>query len=228
MGGTVVHARRGDRDRYRPLQSTLCAGSAPEEVVAALLDLHPFRAVYIADLDAIRGTGDHRTTLEALARRHPQLDLWVDAGVRTPERAAGLLRAGARTVVVGSETLEQAGDLRAIREALPEAAVVFSLDHRGETFIGPAGLDKSPDLWPERVILMTLARVGGSDGPDLAALEATRTRAPTRRIYAAGGVRTAVDLAALAGAGIAGVLLASALHDGRIGKEDIGRLVAGR
>jgi phosphoribosylformimino-5-aminoimidazole carboxamide ribotide isomerase len=47
-----------------------------------------------------------------------------------------------------------------------------------------------------------------------------------RRIYAAGGVRDAADLAALARAGIAGALVATALHDGRLRRADIDALAA--
>jgi uncharacterized protein related to proFAR isomerase len=66
LGGQVVHAKRGERDRYRPIESALTAGSALQDIVAALLALHPFRACYVADLAAIRGTGDHRATVAVL------------------------------------------------------------------------------------------------------------------------------------------------------------------
>ena len=63
---------------------------------------------------------------------------------------------------------------------------------------------------------MTLGRVGSGAGPDLDRLAAIRARAGARRLYAAGGVRDKADLAALKDAGAAGVLVASALHDGKI------------
>ncbi len=68
---------------------------------------------------------------------------------------------------------------------------------------------------------MTLARVGSGAGPDLARLAAIRSVAGEREIYAAGGVRDAVDLSALKAAGAAGALIATALHDGRIGRADL-------
>ena len=45
-----------------------------------------------------------------------------------------------------------------------------------------------------------------------------------RRIYAAGGVRDVADLAALARASIAGALIATALHDGRVSGAEIAAL----
>ena len=66
---------------------------------------------------------------------------------------------------------------------------------------------------------MTLARVGSGEGPDLARLRQIMVKNPGRRLYAAGGVRDLDDLKGLNDAGAAGVLVASALHDGRIGPD---------
>ena len=52
--------------------------------------------------------------------------------------------------------------------------------------------DAPPHLWPERVIVMTLARVGGDAGPDMDRLLQIKRRAPDARLYAAGGLRGAV------------------------------------
>ncbi|WP_247878339.1 HisA/HisF-related TIM barrel protein [Azospirillum sp. TSO22-1] len=228
LGGTVVHARQGDRSRYQPLQSSLCAGSAPEDVVEGLLRLHPFRSLYVADLDAIRRTGDHRAVTARLAARFPQLILWVDAGVNGPREAVAVLEHGARVVVAGTESLASAADLVAIRAAVPTGALALSLDWLGDRFLGPPELEHGADAWPERVIVMTLARVGSAAGPDVERLSAVQARADGRSVYAAGGVRGAEDLEALARMGVAGVLLASALHDGRLEKSVIGRLDTGQ
>ena len=68
---------------------------------------------------------------------------------------------------------------------------------------------------------MTLAKIGGGAGPDLARLAQIKARAGSREVYAAGGLRGAEDLAALAGLGIAGALIATALHEGRIGAREL-------
>ena len=68
---------------------------------------------------------------------------------------------------------------------------------------------------------MTLARVGSDAGPDLARLAEIRAIAPGCEIYAAGGVRDVADLSALKGAGAAGALIASALHERRIVGADL-------
>jgi len=69
-----------------------------------------------------------------------------------------------------------------------------------------------------------LARVGSGAGPDLDTLASIRDAAPDRKVYAAGGVRDNADLVTLKRAGIAGALVASCLHDGRLSGSDIATL----
>jgi phosphoribosylformimino-5-aminoimidazole carboxamide ribotide isomerase len=102
---------------------------------------------------------------------------------------------------------------------------VLSLDYRGGGFMGAAEIEHAVPLWPDRVVLMTLDRVGMHKGPDLAGLEALILRAEGRAIFAAGGVRDESDLHALERAGVAGVLVASALHDGRLPASALARFV---
>lgn len=214
-GGLVVHARRGDRANYRPIETRLSPTAAPLDVARGLTALYPFRRLYIADLDAIAGQGDNRAAVQAIARAFPALELWVDRGIATPDAVRAWLALGLGPAVLGSES---APDLATLRLALAAAGgrAVLSLDFRGDGFQGPAELLANAGLWPRRVIAMTLARVGSGEGPDLARLGAIKSRAGDCAVYAAGGVRDNRDLAALAARGIAGALVATALHDGRL------------
>jgi phosphoribosylformimino-5-aminoimidazole carboxamide ribotide isomerase len=63
---------------------------------------------------------------------------------------------------------------------------------------------------------MTLGRVGSDAGPDIERLTRLRRLAPAHRIFAAGGVRDQSDLDQLAGLGIAGALVSTALHRGTL------------
>jgi phosphoribosylformimino-5-aminoimidazole carboxamide ribotide isomerase len=122
-------------------------------------------------------------------------------------------------VVLGSETQTDA-DLA--HRLAKDPRVVLSLDFRGADFQGPPDLLTNPGSWPERVIAMTLDRVGSDGGPDLDRLRAVKSTA--RKVYAAGGVRDAADLHTLAEAGIAGALIASSLHNGRLTAEDLQKI----
>jgi phosphoribosylformimino-5-aminoimidazole carboxamide ribotide isomerase len=221
-GGEVVRARAGDRANYRPIATPLAAGSQPEGVLRGLLSLAPFRAVYVADLDAITGAGDNRAGIERMQEAAPGIEVWLDGGFTTPEGAGAALRPGILPVL-GSETLAGADALKRAHKAFGRAGFVLSLDYRGGSFLGAPEVERDADAWPDRLILMTLDRVGADRGPDFAALEALMQRAPGHALFAAGGVRGEADLDGLERIGVAGVLVASALHDGRLSGDRLRR-----
>jgi phosphoribosylformimino-5-aminoimidazole carboxamide ribotide isomerase len=200
MAGQVVHARRGDRSNYRPLESKLTPSSEPIAVIGALLALAPFDTVYVADLDAILRRGHHRDALDGIQAEFPALSLWLDAGFAEPGDLTPWSRAG-RTPVIGSESVASLEAFAAMRAASP--AAILSLDTRGDRQLGPAALFDTPRLWPERVIAMTLDRVG--------------------RFIAAGGVRNASDLERLEALGVHAVLVATAIHDGTLDRAALAR-----
>ncbi len=219
----VVRARKGDRANYRPIETPLARTPRPDDVVAGLLSLHPFSKLYIADLDAITGTGDNGEAIRSIRDAHPALEVWVDMGHSdAPSIRTFLARSGVHAVI-GSESQQ---DTSALSDVGRDERVLLSIDYLKGLYAGPPELLDSPELWPARVIAMTLDRVGASQGPDLDILKAIIARAGTRRVYAAGGVRNADDLEALELAGAKGVLVASALHDGRLGERDIARFQA--
>ena len=217
LGGQVVHARQGRREQYRPLRSPLApSGSEPLQVLQGLLALHGFDTVYLADLDALQGAAPHREVLERMRASHPRLRLWVDAG----EHTASLADEYGITGVFGTETLA------APPRAPAKHPWVLSLDFRDGLPLGEhaAAWLAAPGCWPDDVVVMSLERVGAADGPDLPRLRELRARAPHARWHAAGGVRDAADLRRLRNLGLHGALLASALHDGRLGAAQLRRL----
>ncbi len=213
MGGQVVHARRGERERYQPLRSTLCQGAEPLTVVAGLMNLFAFRALYIADLDAIQGRGEHRADIDAIRNGYPHVEIWLDAAV-ADLAAFTALRARGCVPVIGSESLRSIEWLA----QLSRDAAILSLDHRDGERMGPDELWSRPQLWPQRVVAMNLSRVGAGEGPDLALIRQLQRARPDTQVYAAGGVRHAGDLAALRETAAAGALVATALHSGAIPK----------
>lgn len=223
MQGQVVHAKRGMRSQYQAIQSGLCEGSAPFTVIEALLKLYPFQTLYIADLDAILGRGDHTECISQICENYPQLTIWLDCGIRQVNARALYQQTNIRPVV-GSENIANLQDYRAISYGC-ESQHILSLDYSATSAMGIAELHNSARFWPDNTICMTLNAVGNSQGVDLDKLkqmiQLNRARKTPSRIYAAGGVRHLADIQRLEQMGINGALVATALHSGALSQAEI-------
>jgi phosphoribosylformimino-5-aminoimidazole carboxamide ribotide isomerase len=217
-GGEVVRARMGDRASYRPIKSPLSPTSDAVDVARGLLAVYPFPILYVADLDAIERHGDNFAALRRIRAEFPKLRMWIDNGVADGAALEALVSADLGEPVIGSESQRDGALIARHRDSM---RIVLSLDFRGDAFQGPAEILAEPSLWPRRIIVMTLGRVGGGAGPDFARLNAIQSIAGDREIYAAGGVRDAADLRALEAMGCAGALIATALHEGRVVRADL-------
>jgi phosphoribosylformimino-5-aminoimidazole carboxamide ribotide isomerase len=231
-GGVAVHAVRGERERYRPVRSRIAAGSDPVELTRAVRDRFGLDEVYVADLDAITGGAGNADAIAALAG---EARVMVDAGTSTAAEVARVLDLGAARVIVGTESLPGVAAFRALRDEVPDAPLVVSLDLRGDEVLSPdpalsalgasEALARLVDAGAEEAIVLDLARVGSGEGPDVELLAALHARLPEVALLAGGGVRDAADLRALADAGAAGALVATALHGGAIGAGELRALV---
>jgi phosphoribosylformimino-5-aminoimidazole carboxamide ribotide isomerase len=221
--GRAVRAASGRRADYQPLLTPLAEGSDPVAIAKGFMGVFAFPRLYVADLDGIEGRGRNAALPAQLAAALPGVELWIDDGASPREAAT---RLGAPAIpVVGTESVRNDEDLAALR-TLPADRYVLSLDFHGDRFAGPSEILADAACWPDRVIVMTLARVGSGSGPDLARLADVVARAGARSVYAAGGVRDRADVEALRLAGVAGVLVASALHADKITAGDL-KAIAG-
>jgi phosphoribosylformimino-5-aminoimidazole carboxamide ribotide isomerase len=229
--GQVVHAKHGQREHYLPIQSALSASSDVFSIVEGLIKLYPFRTIYIADIDAICGTGYHFEQIELLSGMYPQVTWWVDNGVRNVN--ARILYAPQANIrgVFGSEHIHTLQDYRAMSYAY-ESRHVLSLDQLNSANLGAKDLHETGYYWPDDVICMTLNHVGSQNGPDFLRLQALQqlnlARKKPAKLFAAGGVRNLVDLIKLKQFGVAGALVASALHNDGINDVDIMKLKINR
>jgi len=219
LNGQVVHAKRGDRQNYLPIQSSLCPSSEPRHVLNALLELYPFNCVYIADINAIQKNGDHFELVNDLKKAYPEIDFWLDAGF---DSIAGIQRASGLSIVLGTESLRDLAHYRELSKACDRH--ILSLDFKAGTFSGPQELLETSDFWPEKIIAMSLSKVGSNSGPDIEQLLSLQKMALRQKIHAAGGVRDFEDLKQLNRMQVHGALIASALHAGKINPAQISEL----
>ena len=225
LNGEVVHARKGLRQTYQPMQSPLCPSSDPLTVVAALLAIHPFKQLYIADLNAIQKlpnkTRSNYAIIAQISLAYPELELWLDAGF---QQSADLLEWQTLNVriILASENFHDMQDYLALSQQQPD--FILSLDFFSDGFRGPLALFKQTEDWPERVIIMSLCDVGANQGFNKTRLEQITQSKKGIHFYAAGGVRDEQDLLSLKALGVHGALVASALHNQQISGASLTKL----
>ncbi|MFO0881219.1 MAG: HisA/HisF-related TIM barrel protein [Gemmataceae bacterium] len=222
MGGVVVRGIAGRREEYRPIRSQLCATAEPVAVAQALVQTFGLRELYVADLDAIAGAEPAWEVYRALRRLG--VALWIDAGVRSVVEGLRLAEYG--SAVVGLETVAGPDVVEALARQLPDQ-VVFSLDLRAGR---PLAWGESSEAIVEevvrrgvrRLLTLDLSRVGVGQGTGTETLCAwIAQRHPQVELSAGGGVQGRADLDRLRACGVQAVLVASALHDGRLTAADL-------
>lgn len=217
----MVRAERGRRDSYRPIVTPLSASSNPVAVAEGLRTLFPFPSFYVADLDAIEGSAPNREAIARLGAMTGAPELWVDAGIADARALGAALAEPSLRPVLGSESQKDDSLLRRFRD---HPGLILSLDFFGDGFRGPRSFLDQPDLWPQKVIVMTLAKVGAAAGPDFGRLEEIRRKAGNRAVIAAGGVRDEADIRALWSLGVAAALVATSLHEGTLTSRQLASL----
>lgn len=218
-----MRAQMGLRETYKPIETPLSPTPEIGSVAQGLRKIHPFPAFYVADLDAIENGSEPFATADALSFLRPRPEVWLDAGFRSAGTVEEALADPQVSVVLGSESQANT-DL--LDELGTHPRLILSLDFRDNAFMGPSAILSEPSLWPKRVIVMTLDKVGARRGPDFQRLQTIRDVAGNREVIAAGGVRNAEDLHRLNQMGVAGALVATSLHNGEIGAADIASFMA--
>ena len=232
LNQTVVRGVAGERDMYQPIQSCLTSSSEPLELARALRDEFALKEFYVADLDAILQRNQNRELYDRLL--DDGFTLMLDSGLRTAADAETLANHEGITLVAGLETIEGPHELRGLVQCFGAGRVVFSLDlKRGEPLVNrlpgnvfaelhdPLEIARlSREQGVTQMILLDLAQVGMGTGTGTEKLCRTLYQEePTLRLITGGGISEPADLIAQKEIGAAGVLVASALHDGRIGSE---------
>lgn len=218
--GTTVYAERGNRASYQPIETPLAIGSDPVAIAGALLDNTGENSLYIADVDAIMRHGSNRAAVKKIAEAFPETSLWLDPGVTDIDDCRDWLKHDRLQLVIATETSNTPDSLSALTTAELKR-VILSLDFGPEGFRGDEAFLNTPELWPEKIIVMSLSQVGSGGGPDTSLLSNILAKAGDRHVFAAGGLRNIEDAERLEQLGASGILLASAIHAGHIGQNEI-------
>jgi phosphoribosylformimino-5-aminoimidazole carboxamide ribotide isomerase len=226
-GGRCVRLVQGDFGRSKEYDADPVARAREWERRGAA-------AIHVVDLDGAKEGRPVQAGLVGEISRAVDAPVQAGGGIRTIEDLVRLREAGAARVVLGTAAVEDRDlRLRAVEEAGP--ALVVAVDARGgvvathgwQRSSGIPVLELAEELSADGVasVLYTdVARDGVGTG---AALEDTAAIARSVPTIASGGVRDARDVAALSKIeGVLGVIVGTALYEGRVTLEEL--LRAGR
>ena len=228
LNGQVVHAVRGKRSEYKPLQSDLTNSSEPVDAAKSFKALG-FGELYVADLDAIIDCSSDFETIEKMIEA-TGLRLMVDAGVTTADRAQSLIDKGVSKVVVGTETLRDQTFVDEAVKLFGSNRIIMSLDLKDDQVVVQKEFEGNTDPFlllkefrnngVSQVIVLYLTKVGSAEGVNVDFLRKI-FETTHMDVYVGGGVRNMADLIELKSLGVSGVLVATALHSGRISVEEL-------
>jgi phosphoribosylformimino-5-aminoimidazole carboxamide ribotide isomerase len=215
LNGRVVHAVKGERSKYKPIQgSMICDSSDPFEIITSVKP----REIYIADLDHIQNIGDN---FEIIKKISGKTKIMVDIGVKNMDDVKKCAQI-AYTVIIGTET--------ASIEVIEYAAVKFpgrinvSIDMKnGYVLTKDTTMEMRPEDLVRRmnkieikdIIILDLGKVGTSAGIDGIFLKKI-AEISNHNILVGGGIKNLEDIEILEKSGICGALAATAIHNGKI------------
>ncbi len=217
LNGIVVHARRGERAKYKPvhISSSIVDSSEPMHVIETVRPA----AIYIADLNRLMGTGTNIDILDRIRHRYRHVWIALDYGIRSSSELEEI-KGIADSIVLGTET----ASLDIIRDAATNHPIIVSIDlfnrkvqARDERLrIAPLKLIEELNAYPiDGIIILELNRVGTNSGIDTDFLAQCVERS-CHDILCGGGVRNNDDLSRLEDIGVKGALVATAVHEGTI------------
>jgi phosphoribosylformimino-5-aminoimidazole carboxamide ribotide isomerase len=213
FNGAVVHAVRGERRLYEPINrySRIVSTSKPLEVMQVIKP----KEVYLADLNLLTGSGGNLVAIAEISRMAKTM---ADIGISLADDM-DFLSMGV-VPVLGTET----ASLKLMEEAVLLRDIVVSVDMKSgkvmtrdpELMVSPLDTIRRLNGLPiEGVILLELDRVGTSSGLDREFLEKA-VSVSDHPLILGGGVKGVEDLQTLEDLGFRGALVATAVHNGSI------------
>lgn len=181
--------------------------------------------VQLIDLDAAKAQGDNRALVSRICAALP---CRVGGGIRTVERARGVLAAGATHAIVGSALFKGGAVDTAFAQALVHAVgpeqLIAAVDSKGGQVVIDGWRTQLPLTAVEAIrqlepyfggfLYTHVDREGLLQGTDMGAIEAVR-RATTRDVIAAGGITTMEEVERLDAMDVDAVV-GMALYTGRL------------
>ncbi|WP_287587652.1 HisA/HisF-related TIM barrel protein [Candidatus Borrarchaeum sp.] len=230
MKGIVVHGQMGERKKYKPIKSVLCHSADPLTVAYAFEDKLQLKELYIADLDAI-SHHDYSNLKEILKiKQNTLLNLMLDCGIRSMDDILNVISTNIDHIIIATETLSGLSELEIIVDQVNGSKLILSIDTMDNKILASSKeiIQLNPrsiaeyglELGIQECIVLDLSKVGSERGPNITIAKEIVDNVDIS-VITGGGIRYIDDIHFLEENGFAGVLIATALHNGNITRNDL-------
>lgn len=226
----VVRAVAGKRNEYKKVESRILAENekSPLEVAAAFYEKLGIRKIYIADLDAILAKGDNLEDIKEIKEKYPDLEIILDAAFAENNSPVPYLKDFLDYAVIATETIKTLSFLRDLEEF--NSRIIISIDLKDGSLIHNINqwqqqnlsyiINEITNFGIENFIILDLANVGTAAGIS-EYIKELKSNFPDLNFITGGGVKDYRDIKELKRMDFSGVLIASAFHNGSLGKKEV-------
>lgn len=212
--GVVVHAKRGERDSYEPVKSTIVNSTDPLEIIDSIQPSE----VYVADLNRLQGCGDNLAVIKDISMRTKTM---CDIGISSRDDL--LEDCGTSTRILGTETapfeLMCSTSFVSVSIDIFKGSILALDSHTPRDVLELVRVLNECNI--SDLIVLDMDRVGTSTGFD-AGILSDIVDVSTHPVLLGGGVSDECDLDALQEIGMGGALVATAIHNGKVASNRYG------
>jgi len=222
MGGKCVRLVQGDPTKLKvyfdnPLEA------------AKLLEDQGAELIHLIDLDATLGSGQNLEAIEEILR-NLRVKVQIGGGIRTLEKAETLLKLGAYRVIFGTAALQNPTLVEEAVRRFGSPRIAVAIDEKkgkvafhgwkNRSEINYLDLARSFEAMGVGTIIFTSTSVDGTlKGPQVEKIVRLLETVKVP-VIASGGIASLNDLVRLAGIGVEGVVVGTALYEGKFTFQD--------
>jgi len=217
MGGKCVRLVQGDPTKLKVYFNN------PLEA-AKLLEDQGAELIHLIDLDAALGSGQNMGAIEKILK-NLRVKVQIGGGIRTIEKAEILLKLGASRVIFGTAAIQNPTLIEEAVLRYGSTRIAVAIDEKKDkvTFhgwkdqseINYLDLARSFETMEVGTIIFTSTSVDGTlKGPQVEKI-VRLVEAVKMPVIASGGIASLNDLVELTGTGVDGVVVGTALYEGK-------------
>ena len=206
LNNKVVKAIKGDRAKYKSIDSRLYNSTEPIEIIKQLSKRYVPHILYIADLDAISNNKVNHELFNKILHIFTKIDFWIDTGMNK----INFVRKYKNYTPIFCSENSKGFDLVSSKNN----KYICSLDFKN-SFLGTKPIYKHKRYLPNKIIIMDLLQVGSVNNLNYK-LAKKIIKNDKKDYYIAGGVKKVLDIKKARQIGAKGVLVSSILHRSKL------------